>query len=282
MSDFDKPFESCLFCESTDINHLKTDYRGISIYKCGNCRVQFMNPQYTAKYLDDYYSQYTDIELNRDDDIGWREALLEGHGFYISMLEKYHNPGRFLSVGCGDGIELEVAKSRGWEAEGYDVDPITTEKLSARIGLKIRSGEFVDLDYTPESFEAVYLHHVLEHPKNPHQYLRKIHEILKPNGLLFIACPNINSVANSFKTATEKLRLRKNVAKHYDTWHHLFYYDPYVLKKILEQYFDFKVELVRNGYHVRPGQSKLKRHVLKKYLEQIPHKSTFMLIARKA
>jgi SAM-dependent methyltransferase len=281
--DFDKKMSNCPLCGSKEIENHKTDYKGVKIDKCQSCNIEFMNPQYTDEYLNKYYSSYVEIE-NSNENNTWSEALMEGHNFYISQIEKYapKENKRFLSIGSGEGWELRQALKKGWEAEGYDVDETTTSKLSEKLSVPVKSGDFVKLDYPKDFYSAVYMHHVLEHPKNPQEYLRKIHTILEDKGILFIACPNIDSLANRFKSVLDLLGIKKRHAKHYDTFHHVFYYNPYKLKKLLEKHYGFKVQLIRNGYHVRPNQSQLKRWLLKNILEVIPYKSTFMLVAQKA
>jgi SAM-dependent methyltransferase len=280
--DFDKKMTGCPLCGNGTLNSHKTDYKGIKIEKCPSCHLEMMNPQYTDQYLNQYYSSYFDLE-HMDDDPKWGEALREGHNFYISLIEKYipKNNKNILSVGCGEGWELQTASKRGWNVEGFDVDPEITAELSKKLGVKILSGDFATMKHKENHYSAVYMHHVLEHPKNPQEYLKKIHNILVDKGILFIACPNIDSFANRFKSFMDAIGLKKRKAKHYDTFHHIFYYNPYKLKKLLESNYGFEVKLIRNGYHVRPGQSKVYRWFLKNILEVFPYKSTFMLLAQK-
>ncbi|HOK41920.1 MAG TPA: class I SAM-dependent methyltransferase [bacterium] len=277
---FDTKLTTCLFCNSNNINFFDIDYNNITIDKCNNCGIKFMNPQYTDNYLEEYYSNYVEIDEANNDN-SWKEALLEGHNFYISLIEKYMKPGNFLSVGCGGAVELEAALKRGWKVEGYDVDLKTTEKLSEILDIKIFSGDFLSVDFNNKLYDCIYLHQVLEHPKNPQEYLKKIHKLLNKNGILFIASPNVSSLTNIYKTFLGKIKFKKNRGKHYDTWHHIIYYTPWVLKNILEKYFNFKVLKIRNGYHVRPYQSNFKRFLMKNITEIFPWKSTFLLIAQK-
>ncbi len=280
--DFDEKLVTCPLCDSEGIKDTKTDYKGIVINKCQSCQIEFMNPQYTDQYLVDYYSKYVDLE-NYAETSGWAEALTEGHDFYLSQIERFvdKNKSPLLSIGSGEGWELRQAIKRGWQVEGYDVDSATTQKLSEKLNVKVKSGDFIELNYEKESYGAIYMHHVLEHPKNPQDYLRKNHSLLVKGGILFIACPNIDSLANKFKSFLDTIGLKKRKAKHYDTFHHLFFYNPYKLKRLLEANYGYDVKLIRNGYHVRPGQSKFKRWLLKNILEVFPYKSTFMLLAQK-
>ena len=98
----------------------------------------------------------------------------------------------------------------------------------------MKTGDFLSLDYPKNYFSCIYLNHVLEHPKSPGKYLEKIYKLLSHGGILYIACPNIKSFSIFMKTIFEKIGLKKNKGKHYETWQHLIYYNPVDLKKFLE------------------------------------------------
>ena len=284
---FDKLLNECLFCKFKNIRLYDIDYLNRTIYKCYMCGIKFLNPQYSDEYLKKYYSKYINVEP--DFNSNWNEAMRETHNFYISLAERFCKIGNFLSVGCGEGFELVVAKERGWNVEGYDIDSLIVSELSKKLKIKILSGNFKTLKYPLEHFDCVYFHHVLEHIKNPMDYLNKVKSILKPTGVICIILPNINSVSNIIKYFLGKIGLKKR-GKHYDTTHHIVYYSPPTLKKILEKYCNFQVLLIRNGYYVIPGHSKFQQFIRKLLIKNIIVRnvrevfifdSTFLIIAQK-
>ena len=227
--------------------------------------------------MQNYYEHYIGVEINESR----KKQLYEGNNFYLSLIERYCAIGRFLSIGCGEGIELKVAEERGWQVEGYDIDPQTVKKLSEKFKIKIFSGDFLKLKLLSNHYDCVYLNQVIERLKNPQDYLKSVEKILKPNGILFIASPNVESVSDYFKTLLGKAGFKKNKrGKHYSTGHHIIYYTPRTLRNILENYFNFKVVLIRNGYKVRRNQSKLESVVKKNILHILPWSSTFLIIAK--
>jgi len=137
--EFDEKIKKCIVCGSHDIKDDKIDFRDITISRCHGCGFQFMNPQYSDGYLTEYYSQY----LERDDFDLWHEALLEGHHFYFSLLEKHVKPGKLLDIGCGNGYLLEAAMNRGWSVRGYDVDEKSTRAVSERLDVEVDHGDFI-------------------------------------------------------------------------------------------------------------------------------------------
>lgn len=280
MPEYDPILTNCLFCNSDKLVLMDVDFRGNRVIRCKSCGIKFMNPQYSDKYLSEYYRSYYGESIDKGPDSNWREALFEGHGFHLSLVEKYISPGSLLSVGCGLGLELEVALSRNWAVQGCEVDRDVVEKVRKKLGVKISSGFLTDIEFDAD-FDCVYLHQVLEHVKDPRAYLNKLYNILKPAGILFVASPNVCSVSNLFKTYLGKAGLKKHRGKHYDSNHHIIYFSPWVLRNILEKQFGFTVLLIRNGYHVRPLQSRMTRFVMRNITERFPWKSSFIVIARK-
>ena len=275
--EFDAKIKNCPVCQSGDIARHLTDFKSIKIDRCQGCGFQFMNPPYSDSYLSDYYAAY----MEEEDFELWQDALFYGHSFYFSLIEKYISPGRLLDIGCGNGHLIRAALERGWESEGFDVDPKTTARVSERHGVKTYQGDFLQLDLRDNDYDLITMHQVLEHLKRPNEYLHKINSLLKPGGGLFIALPNIRSLSNRFKHVLERAGLKKkSVGKYYETSHHLLYFDPTTLPILLARH-GFEVLYKRNGHKVRPGQSGFKRFLMRNVSERLLAKSTFLMISRK-
>lgn len=106
---------------------------------------------------------------------------------------------RLLDIGCGNGGFLLKARDAGWQVVGVDIDPnavITARKL----GLEVYEGTVDMLPDEIGAFDAVTLNHVIEHVHDPRKLLHSIYQMLNPNGILYIATPNIRSIgAKIFK-----------------------------------------------------------------------------------
>ena len=276
MKEYDPEFKKCKICGSENIHKYHEDFIGNTIFICKDCHVQFMNPQYTDEYLDEYYSRYTREEPE------WDEPMAYAHNYYLELLEKYiPGKGTLLDIGCGRGHLLKQAKKRGWDCIGYDVDCASVDYFSKKLDVKIYCGDFESINWKQDSFDVVSMHHVFEHLKDPIKYLDIIKSILVNGGILFIAIPNIKSLSSILKFKLEKLGIKKkNIAKYYDTSHHLFYFDPKSLSKILSKQ-GYKILHLRSGHKVSPNQSMLKRYFHRNVMERIPWKSTFLIIAKK-
>jgi 2-polyprenyl-3-methyl-5-hydroxy-6-metoxy-1,4-benzoquinol methylase len=277
--EFDPPLEKCVLCGETRLVPYHLDFRGIHISKCMGCGIQLMNPQYSDRYLVRYYSQYG---WEGGDELDLSETYQQGYHFYLSLVEKFKpQRGKILDIGAGRGGLLVAAKERGWSPTGYDVEGETTRQAAKQWGLPYVFGNFTQLPWEPASFDAVFMHHVLEHLKSPVTYLQTIHRLLKVDGVLFLALPNIGSLSTRFKFLLEKAGMRKKrVGAYYDTNHHLLYFTPGVLSKLLQAQ-GFEALHLRSGHQIRPGQSKWKRLWMRNVTERLAWKSSTVLIVRK-
>ena len=254
---FDEPLESCPICRSSEIHRFDRDYRGCVFFRCRACGVKFMNPQYTDAYLAAYYAHYAPVTA--EEPLGNLDRRVAAKNDDLAWVERYVAPGRLLAIGCGDGLEMTLARERGWQAEGYDVDAEMMRAVAQRLNTKTYSGDFLDLHLAAESYDCVFMDQVLEHMKNPGACLAEVRRILKPAGVCFVGCPNIMSLANAGKTLLGKLRLKAHRGRHYAAHHHLSYFSPGVLRRILHTQFGFRILVVQGDALARlrgkPGRT---------------------------
>jgi SAM-dependent methyltransferase len=281
---FDEPLNSCPICRSANIRRFDHDYRGCVFFRCRDCGVKFMNPQYTDAYLAAYYANYVPVTV--EEPLGNLSRRTAAKIDDLEWVERYVAPGRLLAIGCGDGLEITLARDRGWQAEGYDVDADAMRAVAERLQAKTYSGDFVALGLPADSYDCVFLDQVLEHAKNPGEYLQEVRRILKPAGVCFLGCPNIMSLANAWKTFLGKLGLKPSRGKHYAAHHHLTYFSPGVLRRILEKQFDLRVLVVQGDSLARlrgnPSPTTRQARALQRLRRVVPAlQSAFRIIAQK-
>jgi SAM-dependent methyltransferase len=100
--------------------------------------------------------------------------------------------GRLLDVGCGDGSFLVTMSWAGWHAEGLEPDARAVAAARDR-GLVVHHGTLDDVELSVGSFDAITLSHVFEHLARPLEALERCRALLRPDGLLWIATPNLGS-----------------------------------------------------------------------------------------
>lgn len=100
---------------------------------------------------------------------------------------------RLLDVGCGNGEFLVKARDAGWDVVGVDPDPNAVATAQEQ-GLDVYTGFVNVLDGGIDPFDIITLSQVIEHIHEPMELLSSVHEMLKPNGILYIDTPNIQSL----------------------------------------------------------------------------------------
>ncbi len=107
----------------------------------------------------------------------------------------YLKPGiSLLDCGCGQGtITVGLAKAvEPGHVTGIDVSETVIQRARDKATeMKIENvsfdvGNICQLDFSDNSFDAVFSHNVLEHIPEPSEALQEIHRVLKPGGVVGI------------------------------------------------------------------------------------------------
>jgi SAM-dependent methyltransferase len=113
--------------------------------------------------------------------------------YLIHLVARRFEGKRVLDLGCagGDYLALFPKGSVGLEASAPSLEACRRKGLDARYGDLNRPLEFSDCE-----FDVVFCSHVLEHVDSPVNLLREAWRVLRPDGMVLIAVPNEDSLAN--------------------------------------------------------------------------------------
>lgn len=103
--------------------------------------------------------------------------------------------GHLLDIGCGNGGFLMLAQEAGWTAEGIDFDAEAVRTAQSR-GLTVQLGGIDVLDNRLDRYDVITLSHVIEHVHDPASFLRRLLDLLKPGGTLWLETPNLSSLGS--------------------------------------------------------------------------------------
>lgn len=180
-------------------------------YRCALCQKVFLHPRPPSKSLVHYY-QSSYYRPNKILSLIQNERL--------NLVSRFLKNGRILDYGCGDGIFLSLLK-KNYQPEGYDI--------SKEAAGYIKNHYHIDVHTAPSSLKGQYdgitLWHTLEHLADPGFVLKSLRPLLKKDGLIIIAVPNIQSF---------EANLTKNRWFHLDPPRHLFHYNRQSLSDLLE------------------------------------------------
>ena len=97
-----------------------------------------------------------------------------------------------LDVGAGGGEMMYLLQKRGHEVHGIEPNSGYAEYARDQYSLNLSVGFIEDSKHRPESFDAIFLFHVLEHLENPIEEICRLNNLLKPGGILVIEVPNVD------------------------------------------------------------------------------------------
>ena len=214
----------CALC-GVDCTRLFNKIGNWNIVRCKNCGLVYLNPRPSKKELDELYvKDYFTNDLLQVFPTAKKE-IEQGISMYLERVRSLKcNTGKLLEIGCGNGFFLKAAEKLGWEVMGIEISQWVSRYCSEKLGLKILNAKLEDLELKKGCFDVVALFHNLEHQRDPLDILRRIKELLKGNGLLVIAVPNINSF--------DRIYYRKDW-KDYSLPVHLYHFSTRTLTKML-------------------------------------------------
>ena len=138
-----------------------------------------------------------------------------------------------LDVGTGDGEFLGVAKAGGFDAVGTEPSATGAGMAAAR-GHEVRVGTLEEIDFGERCFDLATVWHVLEHVPRPDEILRRVHRLLTPSGLLFVAVPNEEWMLFPYRLGWRRSS-RPMSALVWGEEIHLTHFQPQTLKRALSQ-----------------------------------------------
>ena len=179
----------CVVCGAGQRKHL-FEKQGFHYHRCVACTHVYVSPRIRGEH-----SHRMGLELDLQD---YETDLMEVQKFYavpICHLLRARAPGpRLLDIGFGRGYILQLAKSYGFEVYGSDTSPSQVESLRPQLGNRLHLATPADSELPWSGFDAVVVSHVLEHMERPDQFLGAIFRAMNPDGVLYVAVPDMESV----------------------------------------------------------------------------------------
>ncbi len=220
-----------------------------NIVKCKNCGLVFANPRPKRDSLTQFYFSGEDekyIEQQKERSKTFQKVM--------KFIETFQPCGRILDIGCGAGFLLSVAKEKGWQVKGIELNQFFTNFAVSELKVDAINDMAENVELKPNLFDVIVIWDTLEHVLNPYEILSKAHSWLKKGGYIFINFPNINSIfARVFR---RKWWFIESM--------HLYYFSPDIINKYFNKigfkYLQKKrhIQTLKLGYLI----SKLRPHRL--------------------
>jgi SAM-dependent methyltransferase len=239
----------CAICGGRETQPV-CDKFGYRIGRCVSCGLVYANPRapreiILARYGPEYF---------------WKEYLpalgvVDGHydptafdaryAVLLQMLGARGNGRRLLEPGCGAGFFLKAAERAGWRVQGIELSEEASRFAREKLGLDITTHPVETLPLEPASFDVAAMFDVIEHLFDPGAVLSALARALVPGGTLVITTPNFDAVSRQL------LGIDWAVLSPLE---HLYYFDEYSLRRLLDATGFTQVEYVRRHLMGEPEE----------------------------
>lgn len=175
----------CAFCGGVAAQVLgqKHGYRVGKCLTCGLWRTLEHDVDYGVIYQHTAYHDQHQVAEGHEPykeryDHDWRVAR--------SRYKKLAGLLRSLDVGCANGAFVAFMASKGWAAEGLEVNVGMANWAIKETGCPIHIG----WNTVQGPFDLVTYHDVFEHLADPVDELARVRDVLRPHGQLILDVPN--------------------------------------------------------------------------------------------
>lgn len=167
------------------------------VYYCGACELGMLDDERSdnelMKFYNSEYRKKFKPNLSKGTDPGELFNIYsEFQSKRIALVKKFLTKKmKLLEVGCSAGMFLYSIKRYVGEVAGIDYDSRSVRFASKKCRCRVFSEDITQTELKDEKFDIICMFQVLEHAKNPHDFLVKYRDYLKPGGIIYVEVPNI-------------------------------------------------------------------------------------------
>lgn len=212
-----------------------------NFWECDNCEAIYLYPIPSVEDEKKFYLQEFEKFMSSrvGDHRDWSNALKHKKTNQdqvqrrIPYLEEYLHPGiSLLEIGCSSGFMLDAFREYGVRCHGVEPSGEFSEYLT-QAGYEVVS----DLsDIEDKQFDIITHFFVLEHIRNPFDFLQQTYELLNSDGVIICEVPCANDPLTSLYSIEPFEKFYWSVAHH-------FYYTPKSIQFVMEQ-LGYKYKIV--------------------------------------
>ncbi len=173
--------------------------------KCCACGTGYVNPPPSAESLKSFYAccghgskSLTSFDEVMASEVEFPNSTVDAQRM-VTYAKKLLGPcqagkAKALDIGSGYGFFSKAALE-----QGFQVMAVNPARAENRIFQQLNGFEpiplfFEEVDFGTEKFDLVILSQVLEHLLDPFQVLVKVRKLIKPEGVIAIAVPNVDAI----------------------------------------------------------------------------------------
>jgi 2-polyprenyl-3-methyl-5-hydroxy-6-metoxy-1,4-benzoquinol methylase len=177
------------------------------IVECSNCKLIYRNPQLEEDEVKILYEKFRDYSIRDESPDEYFDRITsypKGESENIEKIEwlkKYYNrkPGvnnLLLDIGCGGGVFIHTFREyfRNWNVFGIEPTKSFAELAMRRTGAVVIADQFSKNLFENLKFDLITINQVLEHIKNPINFLMDVAHLLNPDGQIYLEVPSASDL----------------------------------------------------------------------------------------
>lgn len=186
-----------------DYSHENFLTRKDSYNICERCQLIFIHPRPSIDSLENYYSNVYVAQSSDDVENSYKSLQYDNTLNFI--LENTDDIKTIVDIGMSSGFLLsKFKKLKNVKLIGIEPSKEICKIAENEYGVKALQGQLEEIDLEKENLmgiaDIVICSHVLEHIIDPGNFLKKLTNIIKPKGFLYIEVPS-NLILRNFKDA---------------------------------------------------------------------------------
>ena len=212
--------------------------------QCENCGLVYAKKILNDFEISKFYSNnpiYQLIWTKTNEDIIATKNLPTQKPLVDKILSSRKGDGACLDIGCGHGKLLHELSSHFMVVEGVELNEVVARQCEEFFGIKVYKKRLEDLNLPSQSYDVVILSQVVEH-LNSLELFEDIFRILKPNGIVYIGCPNADAWS---------MKLLRGRHIHVSTHAHINMFNINSIKFLARKYgFEFISGTISNNFDI--------------------------------
>jgi SAM-dependent methyltransferase len=106
---------------------------------------------------------------------------------FVDLGQQHVSTGRWLDIGCGTGLLLQLAQRAGFEPEGLELNDDRRRTAEQVGGFTVHGVPVEDAGLPDDSFDVISMINVFSHLISPAQTFRELGRLLRPGGIVVMA-----------------------------------------------------------------------------------------------
>jgi len=201
-----------------------------NIVICNSCGFHFTNPIPLESEIGNYYKSESYISHSSTNK-GLINKIYQKVRNYtlkqkVKLIQRLSSGKNHLDIGAGTGHFIDSTSRAGFQSLGLEPDEDARNLAKKSFDVNIQPlDQLHKLD--DSSMDVITMWHVLEHVYNLQNDLKKITSLLKDDGVMVVAVPNMNSY---------DAKKYKEFWAAYDLPIHLYHFTPNDIRTLFDQF----------------------------------------------